>query len=137
MAYKNGNGDMNEIKSPKNSGNSYQDDYYSLLPKRTAKRVQDRPLDDVLIDDTLDYAEEPAVPQNEEKNSADAAAEKKLRKLMKAERLKLPMIQLMKGWRKNRKKLSLKIFPQEKRQRKYLTRSRKKLPRKLHERAES
>ena len=77
MAYKNGNGDMNEIKSPKNSGNSYQDDYYSLLPKRTAKRVQDRPLDDVLIDDTLDYAEEPAAPQKEEKNTTDAAAEKK------------------------------------------------------------
>ena len=66
MAYKNGNGDMNEIKSPKNSGNSYQDDYYSLLPKRTSKRVQDRPLDDVLIDDTLDYAEEPALPPKKE-----------------------------------------------------------------------
>ena len=36
------------------------DDYYSLIPKRKNRRTEDRPLDNVLIDDTLDF--EPETP---------------------------------------------------------------------------
>lgn len=55
MAYKNDNGnfDLPDILDE-------EEELYPIMKRKTTKRVEDRSLDDVLIDDMLDYSDEPA-----------------------------------------------------------------------------
>lgn len=72
MAYKNDNGDF-ELPDILND----EEDMYPIMKRKTTKRVEERSLDDVLIDDTLDFDDYAPTAKPAEKKPAEPPREEK------------------------------------------------------------